>query len=275
MASRPWRLSAKLLILSSVVDGARLLRDLRQRHARHAPRRGGTGAPVLENLATGIDADINRNIEIYDLSLRAVAGNMVMPEIRDVSTSLRHLILFDHAATAKHFGAIQVFDAAGRLTIDASTLDPRPENRSRRRVLPGPSRSSRRRPFHQPPDASPRRLRHRAEPPHHRRRRSFQGVVAGSIRFSYFHDLFGRLVSIRTTPSPCCAATAPSSCARRSTPTSSAGTWQSRAKWNEAKYDERDLCGSRVRSIRRRGCGSGATAPVRSIVVVGKPLKAS
>ena len=37
---------------------------------------------MLENLAAGIDADIGRNIELYDLSLRAVASNLVMPEIR-------------------------------------------------------------------------------------------------------------------------------------------------------------------------------------------------
>ena len=130
VASRPWRLSAKLLIASSVVTVlgfsaicASVMLDMRRGEEELARQ-------SLENLATGIDADISRNIEIYDLSLRAVAGNMVMPEIRDVGASLRHLILFDHAATAKHFGAIQVFDAAGRLTIDASTLDPRPEDRS-------------------------------------------------------------------------------------------------------------------------------------------------
>src|SRR5258708_30780595 len=85
---------------------------------------------TLENLASGIDADISRNIELYDLSLRAVASNMVIPEIKDVSKPIRHLILFDHAATAKYFGAIQVFDADGRLTVDASTLDPIADNRS-------------------------------------------------------------------------------------------------------------------------------------------------
>ena len=53
---------------------------------------------------------------------------------------------------------------------------------------------------------------------------SFLGVVAGSIRFSYFHDLFGRLNSTPRTPSPCYAATAPSSCAGRSISTSSART---------------------------------------------------
>src|ERR1700704_229094 len=128
-ASRPWRLSAKLLISSSVVTVigfsaicANVMLDMRHGEEELARQ-------TLENLAFGIDADISRNVELYDLSLRAVVSSMVMPELRDVSTTIRHLILFDHAATAKHFGAIQVFDAEGRLTVDASTLDPVPENR--------------------------------------------------------------------------------------------------------------------------------------------------
>ena len=122
-ASRPWRLSAKLLIASSVVTVigfsaicASVMLDMRHGEEELARQ-------TLENLASGIDADISRNVEIYDLSLRAVASNMVLPEIKDVSMSIRQLILFDHAATARHFGAIQVFDTEGRLTIDASTLE--------------------------------------------------------------------------------------------------------------------------------------------------------
>src|SRR5665811_1343179 len=84
---------------------------------------------TIENLASSIDAEISRNVELYDLSLRAVASNMVMPELQDVSKPIRHMILFDRAATAKHFGAIQVFDAEGRLSIDASSFDPSPEYR--------------------------------------------------------------------------------------------------------------------------------------------------
>src|SRR5262245_35417644 len=129
-ARRHWRLSAKLLIASSVatVIGfsaicASVMLDMRRGEEQLARQ-------MLENLAAGIDADIGRNIEIYDLSLRNVATNMVTPEINEVSKTVRHLILFDHAATAKHFGAIQVFDAGGQLTIDASSLDPRPENRA-------------------------------------------------------------------------------------------------------------------------------------------------
>ena len=148
---------------------------------------------MLENLASGIDADISRNIELYDLSLRAVASNMVLPEIKDVSKPILHLILFDHAATAKHFGAIQVFDAAGQLTIDASTLDPRPENRGDEEYFQ----------VHRDnPDAGlfiSRPMLHRGAYSIVLSRRitdadgRFLGVVAGSIRFSYFHELFDRL----------------------------------------------------------------------------------
>lgn len=193
MASRPWRLSAKLLILSSVVTVigfsaicANVMLDMRRGEEELARQ-------TLENLASGIDADIGRNVELYDLSLRAVASNMVAPEINQVSKPIRQLILFDHAATAKHFGAIQVFDAEGRLTIDASTLDPVPENRSDEEYF---------RVHRDQPDAglfiSRPMLHHGAYAIVLSRRitgadGSFLGVVAGSIRFSYFHDLFGRL----------------------------------------------------------------------------------
>jgi diguanylate cyclase (GGDEF)-like protein len=192
-ASRPWRLSAKLLIVSSIatVIGfsaicTSVMLDMRRSEEELARQ-------TLENLASGIDSDIGRNVEIFDLSLRAVATNMVAPEINQVSKPLRQLILFDHAATARHFGAIQVFDAAGKLIIDASTLDPLPEDRSGEEYFK----------VHQEqPDAglfiSRPMLHHGAYAIVLSRRITaedgrFLGVVAGSIRFSYFHDLFGRL----------------------------------------------------------------------------------
>jgi diguanylate cyclase (GGDEF)-like protein len=190
---RPWRLSAKLLIVSSVatVIGfsaicANVMLNMRRGEETVARQ-------SLDNLASSIDADISRNIEVYDLSLRAVASNMVMPEIKDVSKPIRHLILFDHAATATHFGTIEVFDAAGKLTVDASTLDPRPENRADEEYFT----------VHRDrPDVGlfiSRPMLHRGAFSIVLSRRitgpdgSFQGVVAGSLRFTYFHELFGRL----------------------------------------------------------------------------------
>jgi diguanylate cyclase (GGDEF)-like protein len=192
-ASRPWRLSAKLLIVSSVatVIGfsaicASVMIDMR--HGEEA-----LAHQTLENLASGIDADISRNVELFDLSLRAVASNMVAPELSQVSKPIRQLILFDHAASAKHFGAIQVFDADGKLTVDASTMDPAPENRSEEEYF---------RVHRDQPDVglfiSRPMLHHGAYAIVLSRRISdadgrFRGVAAGSIRFSYFHDLFSRL----------------------------------------------------------------------------------
>jgi diguanylate cyclase (GGDEF)-like protein len=192
-ASRPWRLSAKLLIASSIVTvlGFSAICTSVMLDMRHSEEE--LARQTLENLASGIDSDIGRNVELYDLSLRSVANNMVAPEISELSKPLRQLILFDHAATAKHFGAIQVFDATGKLVADASSLDPLPEDHSgeeyfqvhRDQVDAGLFIS---RPM----------LHHGAYAIVFSRRisgedGSFLGVVAGSVRFSYFHDLFGRL----------------------------------------------------------------------------------
>jgi diguanylate cyclase (GGDEF)-like protein len=193
MARRPWRISAKLLIISSVVTVigfsaicVNVMLDMRRGEEALARQ-------TLENLATTIESDISRNIEIYDLSLKAVAGNMLLPELATASKPIRHLILFDHAMTARHFGAIQVFDAEGRLTIDASTLDPAPENRSEEdyftvhRDNPGAGLFISR----------PMLFRGAYSIVLSRRVSDtdggFMGVVAGSIRFSYFHELFERL----------------------------------------------------------------------------------
>ena len=192
-ASRPWRLSAKLLIISSIatVMGfsaicTSVMLDMRRSEEELARQ-------TLENLASGIDSDIGRNVELFDLALRSVATNMISPEISQVSKPQRQLILFDRAAAARHFGPIQVFDSTGKLIIDASTLDPLPEDRSAEEYFK----------VHQEhPDAglfvSRPTLHHGAYAIVLSRRIAsedgrFLGVVAGSLRFSYFHDLFSRL----------------------------------------------------------------------------------
>lgn len=193
LARRPWQISARFLVISSVVTVigfsaicVNVMLDMRRGEEALARQ-------TLENLATSIESDISRNIEIYDLSLRAVASNMLLPEIATVSKPIRHLILFDHATTARHFGAIQVFDAAGNLLIDASTLDPQPDNRASEdyftvhRDNPGAGLFISR----------PMLFRGAYSIVLSRRISDtdggFLGVVAGSIRFSYFHELFDRL----------------------------------------------------------------------------------
>jgi diguanylate cyclase (GGDEF)-like protein len=146
-----------------------------------------------ENLAVAIDADITRNLELYDLSLRAVVSNLALPEVREVSKSLLHLILFDHAATASYFGSLQVVDSAGNVTIDSSNLD-------------APSFNYADDNFFKIHKRDPLFGLYISRPQLHNgvygivlsrrisaRDGSFLGIVVGFIRFTYFHDMMERL----------------------------------------------------------------------------------
>ena len=76
---RPGRISAKLLVWCSIATIAgfsavcgSMMFDMRRGEQALALR-------SMENLATTIDSDISRNVELYDLSLRNVASNMIEP----------------------------------------------------------------------------------------------------------------------------------------------------------------------------------------------------
>lgn len=193
-SKRPrWRLSAKLLVASTLItiigfSAVCVSVMVNMRHGEEELAR-----QTSENLASSIDADISRNIEMYDLSLRAVVTNLLSTEIKGVSRELRHLILFDHAATAQHFGAIQVFGPDGRLTIDASTLDPAPASASDDEYFTIQRDNNNIGLFISRP------MMHRGAYSIVLSRRidnadgKFAGVAAGAIRFSYFHTLFDRL----------------------------------------------------------------------------------
>ncbi|WP_191971057.1 GGDEF domain-containing protein [Methylobacterium soli] len=68
--------------------------------------------------------DIARNIELYDLSLRAVVDGMKRPDVADLSPDLRHMLLFDRAATALGYGSIVVLDAAGNVVTSSQSAIP-------------------------------------------------------------------------------------------------------------------------------------------------------
>jgi diguanylate cyclase (GGDEF)-like protein len=123
-----WRLSPRWLVAAAVtivvgfslICGSVLL-TMRRGDEKLAQQ-------TLGNLASSIDAEIARNLELYDMSMRNVANNMTSPELVEVSRNVRQMVLFDYAATARHFGNIQVLDAGGNVTLDSTTLDPQPQN---------------------------------------------------------------------------------------------------------------------------------------------------
>ena len=68
-------------------------------------------AQTAASLAATLEFDIARNIESYDLSLRAVIDNLSYPEITAISPELRQLVLFDRSGVGQASGCDR---AAGR-----------------------------------------------------------------------------------------------------------------------------------------------------------------
>ncbi len=93
-----------------------------------------------DNTVSAMSVDISRNLEMFDLSLRAVIDNLGHPGVQSVSKDIRQLILFDRAATAKHLSSIKVLNEAGQLTIDSPNTRPGEEGVIIARLFPGASR---------------------------------------------------------------------------------------------------------------------------------------
>jgi len=80
------------------------------------------------SIALVAQRDIERNFEIYGLSLKAVAEGMQQPDIMTLPPRLRRLVLFDRAATAEYLGGMYGMDAAGNIVVDSESDIPRKGN---------------------------------------------------------------------------------------------------------------------------------------------------
>lgn len=83
---------------------------------------------VASSLVAAVEFDVSRHIEAVDLSLQAVIENLRLPEIDLVSHKLRHLILFDRAASAPQIVRIIVLDRFGYVRFDSRMVEPLQEN---------------------------------------------------------------------------------------------------------------------------------------------------
>lgn len=80
------------------------------------------------NLGLMAERDIERNVELYDLSLQAVLHGLQRTDVMNSSASLRRAVLFDHAMTAQFLGSMLVLDAGGNIVLDSANDVPRQGN---------------------------------------------------------------------------------------------------------------------------------------------------
>jgi diguanylate cyclase (GGDEF)-like protein len=119
--SRGWNLAFNLITVGFCAICVLLSLDVRRSAWEQARLSAG-------NLVSAIQTDIERNIELYDLSLQAVVDGLREPDIGAVRPEIRQLVLFDRAATAKYMGSILVLNRNGDVVLDSRSLSPAPEN---------------------------------------------------------------------------------------------------------------------------------------------------
>jgi len=148
------------------------------------------------NVALVAERDIERNFELYALSLQGVVDGLNEADVMALPPHLRRQVLFDRAATAKYLGSMLVLDASGNIIMDSGSDTPRKGNFAERQYftvqrdnphlglyISDPYRSRLRN--GSPSIALSRRLSHPDG--------SFAGIVLIAIHLDYFHQLFAGL----------------------------------------------------------------------------------
>jgi diguanylate cyclase (GGDEF)-like protein len=79
---------------------------------------------VGSTIAAAVAADIARNVETLDLSIRGAMENLEAPGLSDMSPQQRQLLLFDRSVAARHLSAVAVIGQDGRIRYDSRTINP-------------------------------------------------------------------------------------------------------------------------------------------------------
>jgi diguanylate cyclase (GGDEF)-like protein len=149
---------------------------------------------AAQNLALSLQKETERNLDIYQLALRDVVTSLETPGIRQLAPDDRHHLASSVANNVRELGAIFATDAAGNSILDSRWALPRNLNLSGRDYFQVQQQQNGAglyigKPFvpcagdtRQPSIALSLRLDDA--------KGRFAGIVAGTLRLSYFHQLF-------------------------------------------------------------------------------------
>ena len=94
--------------------------------ARDDARR--TAALAEMNLATALARDMDRSVELLNLSIEAARDSWSDPRVRALDPAMRQMVVFDHSATARYIDAILIVDRNGDVVADSRSATPQRDN---------------------------------------------------------------------------------------------------------------------------------------------------
>jgi len=146
-----------------------------------------------DNLSLILQRDIERNIEVYELSINAVIDGVNDAVVLRLPSQIRQRVLFDRSTNAKDMGALLVTNSAGDVEIDSRSVPPSKVNLSDQDYFTIQQQSADAglvisKPFssHLTTTEMSVGLSQRLTDSHGQ----FAGIVVGTLRLNYFRRLF-------------------------------------------------------------------------------------
>ncbi|MDN7640352.1 sensor domain-containing diguanylate cyclase [Burkholderia cenocepacia] len=119
----PYLIVAVGIVIACALMGLCVLQLFQSRH--DALERA---SETSRNLGLMAERDIERNFELYDLSLLAVIHGLQRPDVMAAAPAVRRGVLFDRAMSANFIGSMLVLDAKGDIILDSANDVPRKGN---------------------------------------------------------------------------------------------------------------------------------------------------
>lgn len=113
------RLTVPVLLLAlgfSTLCGSILWQARRATEAR--------AVEVATSVVNSLSTDIERNVELLNLSLEAVVDGVHLPELASLEPMMRRRVLFDNSLMARGLTSILVTDETGRVMMDSRRTNP-------------------------------------------------------------------------------------------------------------------------------------------------------
>ncbi|MHC8357592.1 diguanylate cyclase [Pseudomonas sp. LB3P81] len=188
--------SERLLVLSSLLLVIAILSIVAFLLIRERANAELSATRSASNIVQLIDADVLRNVELYDLSLLGLIAASQREDLKAVSPTIRHLALFDRATAAPYKGDILLLDKQGNVIADSGSVEPRKGNFADREYFQSHVNNRDPSMFISRPFRS-RLAEHEWRISFSRRvsgtQGEFLGVAEAAMRLSYFDQLFNSL----------------------------------------------------------------------------------